>query len=114
MPANQCFQNAYHLAFASNDLTYCEGWGDPGRDGLFLHAWCVNEQGKVVDPTWHRDSGYEPASYLGVRFPLSLVEASITANDYYGVFCVWPTQYEILRRPYDAKELEQRLWRMAR
>lgn len=66
-----CFDNAYKLARRSKGrLRYCEGYAW----GHFIpveHAWCVNEEDRVVDVTWD-----EPGHvYLGVVIELPVVAA---------------------------------------
>jgi hypothetical protein len=62
----RCFINANRLALRHNELSYVEGFGwDPF--GPLHHAWCVHQDGRVVDPTWHAAS--EETSYIGIVFP---------------------------------------------
>jgi hypothetical protein len=65
--AKQCYKNAGVLALESAGAayTYCEGYAL--RKGLIPvhHAWCLDAQGHVVDPTWPFEEGNE---YLGVAF----------------------------------------------
>ncbi len=46
-----CFANAYRMTIR-HKLTYVEGYaiGTTGRS--HLHAWCVDADGRVLDPTW--------------------------------------------------------------
>jgi hypothetical protein len=57
-----CFDNSQRLALKSN-LAYCEGFalafGVP-----FLHGWCVDDHGNVIDVTWEEAS----QAYFGVIF----------------------------------------------
>lgn len=62
MPANECFRNAFELALAHPELTYCEGRASTGWP--VEHAWCLAPDGLVVDPTWQHES----AAYHGVSF----------------------------------------------
>lgn len=61
-----CFATAARLADAHpGELYYVEGYADPGINGLAFpleHAWCVDGQGRVVDPTWAPVG----VAYLGV------------------------------------------------
>lgn len=48
----ECFENAARLA-AETGLRYFEGLAVCARNPEALHhAWCVDEDGEVVDPTW--------------------------------------------------------------
>jgi hypothetical protein len=66
-----CYQNAFTLALRFHDeLAYAEGvaivGGIPGTD----HAWCVDLDGNVIDPTWKYD---KTQGYQGVPFDLKYV-----------------------------------------
>jgi hypothetical protein len=81
--AKACFSNATKLALADNRLRYVEGFGM--RVGLMIpihHAWCVYEDGQVVDPTW-RDP--EACRYLGVVFERETLIAQMLKWEVYGV-----------------------------
>lgn len=49
-----CYRNAYRLAASRPGYRYVEGFGinplEP--DVLLRHAWCLDADGTVVDPTW--------------------------------------------------------------
>jgi hypothetical protein len=84
-PHGQCFQNAYRLAEMHPELTYCEGFGMSETFGWpLLHAWCVAENGLVVDNTWrHTD-----VQYMGVKFEFEELSGIILCQEMYGVFGV--------------------------
>lgn len=77
----ECFRNALLLAFDNSDLTYVEGWGTSIIP--VEHAWCVDYDGNVVDPTW--DDGFERA-YFGVAIPTQIAIRIVTETGYYGIF----------------------------
>lgn len=72
----QCFRNALELAISS-DLIYCEGYAF-GAVIPVLHAWCLDLNGNVIDPTW--ESGKE---YVGVPFDTDYV---VAFTDKYAVY----------------------------
>lgn len=84
----QCYKNAADLALRHDaELTYCEGLAV--RMGAFTveHAWCVTEDGRVVDPTW-REKDAPPVSqweYLGIPFTKSGVLEVILDKMTYGL-----------------------------
>ncbi len=82
-----CYMNAYQLADAQPDkYTYVEGFAT--ASGIPMgHAWTVDNEGKVVDPTWggRKDAFTANAAYVGVAFPLEKVRETIFARGKYGV-----------------------------
>lgn len=69
-----CFFNAGRLVFEHPDaLTYVEGYafGAPELPTPILHAWCVEGDGRVIDPTWQHIPQRGP--YFGVRFHTQVV-----------------------------------------
>jgi len=93
----QCFANANHLA-ANRLWTYVEGYGTSYIP--CHHAWCVDDDGNVVEVTW-RNSG---SSYLGIAFPQDIVELSMLVTGYYGV--MGP---HMLMEPYTEESYRARL-----
>lgn len=77
-----CYQNASLLAMYRDDLTYVEGFAHCGLIPV-EHAWCVDAQGNVIDPTWDNP---EECQYLGVPFKTDFLEESLHAQGMYGIF----------------------------
>ena len=79
-----CYDNATQLVLMQSDLRYCEGVAYTGRDTPFayLHAWAVDKDGKVVDPTWDQP---EKARYFGVAYDTHAYMAHMLRGGYYGV-----------------------------
>jgi hypothetical protein len=78
----QCFANAGSLALNNPSLTYVEGLADCG----FLptaHAWCVDAEGRVIDPTW-RDCA--TASYFGIPVQWDALHEHLDHTGYWGLF----------------------------
>ncbi len=60
-----CYYNCFELLRKNLDLIYCEGYAlDPDLSLPLIHAWLVNKNGEVIDPTWNDCN----AAYLGVPF----------------------------------------------
>lgn len=62
-PKKKCFMNAGRLAMERDDLIYCEGIAH--NIIPVEHAWCIDREGKVIDPTWDEP---EKCAYVGVAF----------------------------------------------
>jgi hypothetical protein len=64
----RCYINAYRLTRCFRELSYVEGEAnplfDPEAEEVKPHAWCVRDDGVVVDPTWCNDG----CLYRGVVF----------------------------------------------
>ena len=78
----ECFKNAYDLA-QEKGLTYVEGYATTETETLLelsLHAWCIDSQGTVYDPTWA-----EADEYFGVAFDMDYVTQTIYHSKHYGV-----------------------------
>ena len=60
-----CYYNSFQLLKEDLDLTYCEGYAlEPELPLPLIHAWLVNKDGRVIDPTWNDCD----AVYLGIPF----------------------------------------------
>jgi hypothetical protein len=78
----QCYQNAMKLAQSSPDtLAYCEGYALP--KGLFPvhHAWCVTQEGVVVDPTWDTPGSH----YFGIALDTEFCWEWMVKTGYWGL-----------------------------
>ena len=91
-----CYRNAYLLADAFSDLTYCEGYAM----GIIpvLHAWCIDSEGQVIDNTWPDGS-----EYYGVRFKFWFVTDTIFRHRCWGVIDNWQDKWPLLRGEGDKK-----------
>jgi len=67
-----CYENAYRLAMRSG-LIYCEGMVLRNFPIPLSHAWCLDGEGFVVDPTLPDPEPGEIRTYFGVAFPLPFV-----------------------------------------
>lgn len=66
----ECFANALSLALGTG-WDYVEGYGmRPSIGWPIHHAWCADEDGRVIDPTWDNP---EEASYYGIAFDVDHV-----------------------------------------
>ena len=95
----ECFKNAAQLASRQRGYTYCEGYAM--RMIPMLHAWCLDEQSRVVDPTW---ADNEETVYFGVPFRLDYVLVrQVRTNSYVSMIDNYVEGHPLLRRKHDAK-----------
>lgn len=76
----QCFMNAFRLATEEpHKYTYVEGYA--ANIIPVHHAWCVNRDGHVIDPTW-KDGG---KAYYGIPFNVEYVWKMAGRRRIYGI-----------------------------
>jgi hypothetical protein len=95
---DQSFRNATELVMRDVSMfTYVEGY--VLSSSPVMHAWCLDKDGTVIDPTWE---DIKVRGYFGVRFPIRLLYASMAVSDAYGIFHVNSVTEDcpILRREY--------------
>lgn len=95
-----CFDNSYRLARKSRgQLRYVEGMAT----GVIAveHAWCVDQDGRVVDLTWgsFRTVGMG-ASYMGVAIPLDVVKLYRSKHNTSALHH-WQGRYPLLQKPFE-------------
>jgi hypothetical protein len=77
------------------EFTYCEGYAISVIP--VAHAWCLDGQGNVVDPTW---SGRLPCSdYFGLAFQTRFLRHQILENKYWGLIDAWRNDWPLLTGP---------------
>jgi len=83
-----CFMNATHLAQMDRRMTYCEGKTSSILGVPIDHAWCIDPDGIVVDPTLDSlmlDGTKRECEYFGVPLRTDYVLRAIKLNKIYGV-----------------------------
>lgn len=77
----RCYANSAERAWANRDFYYVEGLACIEDYPVPLeHAWLVDRDGKVFDPTWE-----DGVSYFGVPFRASFVREMAAYTGYYGI-----------------------------
>jgi len=80
----QCFMNSAHLAIANPEMIYVEG--KMACHGIGLdHAWCVDADGFVHDPTIRDGHDGHISDYYGVPFKTDYLRKALVWNKYYGL-----------------------------
>lgn len=85
----ECFRNAFMLMVGRPDLIYVEGYA-AGVIPVY-HAWCVDQKGCVVDPTW----GDDGQVYLGVPFTKEFVVSQTMKSKKYGLIDAWDQKWPL-------------------
>ena len=93
----ECFRNAFMLMAAHSELIYVEGYAS-GVIPVY-HAWCVDQKGKVVDPTW----GDDGQVYFGVPFSSGFVREQTLKSKKYGLIDAWDQHWPLF-------SMEKDLW----
>lgn len=103
MTPKMCFENCFKLASRRKNLRYVEGIA-MGVIPIH-HAWVVDEDNNVIDPTWASIKDGSPAigsAYFGVTFPLTLVRR-IRSRRCLSVLDNWISGQEIYKQPFTAE-----------
>lgn len=105
-PKKACFQTSAQLALDYPDeLTYVEGYAfaDIPIALPLAHAWLIDDNGRVVDPTWSGGSGYfglalstaELAEYLAISEQYGILDSLWSKPELRQVFLSrWPLSGE--------------------
>lgn len=86
-----CYLNSYTLAVDQPErFTYFEGYASTLRGNGWgtAHAWCIDRQRRVADPTWANFASDRPGAYLGLAIPLAVVKPYATVESR-GTFHGW-------------------------
>jgi hypothetical protein len=84
MEMRQCFANSSRLAIKDRSLTYCEGY--ISVHGIPIHhAWVIDKNDKVRDPTLKLDKTMPVREYFGVPFTVEYLTKVLLISDVYGL-----------------------------
>lgn len=103
MPKKNCFGNAFNLVMDNSDLIYVEGYADCKIGIPVQHAWAVDQEGNVIDPTW--DDGLE---YFGVPFDRKYIISVILDNNYYGVIDNYSSHWPLITGKHKKSKWSER------
>lgn len=59
----RCFAVCTEHAMENENLSYVEGHATSPDGETHTHAWLVDDEGQLIDPTWGQDAG---SNYFGV------------------------------------------------
>lgn len=96
----ECYRNAGALVIDSVEprYAYCEGYAMRGGLIPVHHAWCLDEQGCVVDPTWPHD---EKSEYLGVALSRDALLRNCQETGTWGVLSERLANFVVEQHPVD-------------
>lgn len=97
-----CYRNAALLTLDHPGLKYVEGLATPQLLPFPVeHAWCVDQKGRVIDPTWDKP---EESEYFGIVFRTEFLRKFLQEVGYYGLLCCWEKRWPIQRGEYPVQE----------
>ncbi|MCC5640864.1 hypothetical protein LC593_34570 [Nostoc sp. CHAB 5844] len=80
-----CFENCLKALINFPQLNYCEGFAiSDDVDLAVSHAWLVNNDGDLIDPTWI-GKNFKGSTYFGVVFNNDFVVEMAQKNKCYGI-----------------------------
>ena len=85
----ECFSNSQDLVLTDSTLTYVEGYATYEQLPIAVpHAWTLNTEGKVVDPTWTQENRYYFGIALETNWLLDVLGDRISRgrNDHRAIF----------------------------
>lgn len=99
--AKECYCNAANIVIDEPErFIYCEGYAV----GVIpvMHAFCIDVEGRVVDPTWYGKSerGRTPTlgtEYFGIAIKKDYLVKTLIKNERYGVIDQWQAEWPIMR-----------------
>jgi hypothetical protein len=85
----ECYRNAAMLAMENDDYTYCEGIAySKAINGFpFNHAFCIDKEGNVVDPTWK-----DGTAYYGIPFNTDFLRKTVVLTGVWGLIPDYPSK----------------------
>lgn len=83
MEKKECFKNAAEFVAMKRNVRYAEGFATRPDIGMLIHhAWAIDDDDQVIDPTWDRP---EECFYMGIVLTSGEVWSELRRNDFYGV-----------------------------
>ncbi len=80
-----CFENCLKGLLRYPNLNYCEGFAiSDDVDIAVSHAWLVNNDGELIDPTWIGER-FKGSAYFGVVFTDDFVREIAQKTKCYGI-----------------------------
>jgi len=100
----QCYKNAFDLTMENSDLIYVEGFATTVIP--VMHAWVVDQDGVIADPTWkveERLKDYEPSGYYGVMFSHQQCIDIMFKSGQYGMLDAWTAGWPLFQKKFKSE-----------
>ena len=95
MKAKECFKNAAEMAIDSSRFIYCEGYGLSIIP--VMHAWCLDKDGNVIDPTWANFAFEKGREYFGIAINTKYLITHLCKTERYGsLIDAWDSGWQML------------------
>jgi hypothetical protein len=93
---NMCFKNAANMALEQG-LVYVEGFALALPAPIpVAHAWCVGEDGMVIDPTWDEAILTGEREYFGIAIKHDYLCVALVRRRMWGVMDDWEGRWPML------------------
>jgi hypothetical protein len=90
-PFGECFRNSANFVEENPGYIYVEGFAMMELGVVTQHAWCIDDEGIVLDVTWENP---EHCQYYGIPFMQSYVEHIAYTTKIWGI--LGPNNFELL------------------
>ena len=95
------------MAFNDRQSIYCEGYASKESMRFAIHhAWCIDKEGKVYDPTPSWNDG---EIYFGIPISLQFANNIVLESGYYCIIDSWRIGWPTLK--VDPSEYIHELWK---
>jgi len=96
-PKKQCYTNCFGIVMTYDNYRYCEGYAKSAYGFITEHAWLIDENDEVVDPTW--DDGFE---YYGYIIDVETLEHVSKKTEYIGIIDNYKAKIMLLKGEINA------------
>lgn len=104
----QCYKNIFNLLVEDVKLIPVIGYA---MSYIPLpHAWCVTENGNVIDPTWDYDRYTWGKEYFGIPFKRKFILSQYMEKEYaYNIIDDYKNNYPLMRGQFSIDKFYQKV-----
>lgn len=84
----ECYSNCFQMLLRHDkpELYYCEGFANYGQLKVMVaHAWLIDREGNIIDPTWNKPESFIDPIYLGLVLDWDYAKKVAIETKIYGV-----------------------------